>query len=249
MYGLPSAGCATCSHGRAPSRPAGALGAGVRRVASETSSAPGYEISATTTTSKVIRTRPITMRAASKTSRSERPTARRGLRSDRRRRWGCHAARRPKRESAAANGCRSRWRRAPTPRTGARADRAPGPWSPRDLPDRLEKTVDLGLGVVRRQARPNRARERFAPAGRHLSLHLRDVVPVHVQEVEDVRVGAKAAVADSDGPFVAQGRRDQAVVQPVDDEARQREAGAGRAGLQTTKHPHAGNAAQAGDHS
>src|SRR5207302_4404174 len=120
--------------------------------------------------------------------------------------------------------------------------------APRDLPDRLEKTVDLGLGVVRRQARPNRARERFAPAGRHLSLHLRDVVPVHVQEVEDVRVGAKAAVADSDGPFVAQGRRDQAVVQPVDDKARQREAGAGRAGLPTTKHPCAGNAAQAGAH-
>ena len=70
-----------------------------------------------------------------------------------------------------------------------------------------------------------------------------------MQEVEDVRVGAKAAVADSDGPFVAQGRRDQAVVQPLHDKARQREAGAARAGLQTTKHAHAGNAAQAGDHS
>src|SRR5204863_5409905 len=74
-----------------------------------------------------------------------------------------------------------------------------------------------------------------------------DVRLAHVEEVEDIRVGAEASVTHSDTPLVAEGRGHQAVMQTFDDKARQGKASAGLAGLDAAEHGDAGNFTQAFD--
>src|SRR5205814_4951442 len=51
-----------------------------------------------------------------------------------------------------------------------------------------------------------------------------DLLFAHVQQMEDVGVGAEAAMTHGDAPLVAQRRSHQSVMQTIDDEARQGEA-------------------------
>src|SRR5690349_16173957 len=66
--------------------------------------------------------------------------------------------------------------------------------------------------------------------------------------MKHVRIGAEATVADGDSPFVAQRRRDEAMVHALDDEACEREAARMRAGIRAAEDADAGDLAQTGEH-
>ena len=89
------------------------------------------------------------------------------------------------------------------------------------MSDGLEKTLQLRLRVVGGKARTHRSGQSLAATRRDLAFDRDNLVFAHVQQVEDIRVGAEATVPDSDAPLVAQGGCHKPVMQTVDDETRQ----------------------------
>src|SRR4029077_11109397 len=140
MYGAPLGGCSTCSQGRSPRGPGVVAGVGARRVASETSTAPGYVTAETRTMTSPTTTRRITTRGTSTQPRRRSLRGRLARRQAPRSRPRRRAAHRATRVCGAATAWRRRWRTGRGFRTTARADRAPGPWSPRGLSPELAAT-------------------------------------------------------------------------------------------------------------
>src|SRR5437588_2840984 len=96
--------------------------------------------------------------------------------------------------------------------------------APRQLVHGFQEAVDLGRGVVWSEAGPHRAGKRLPPTGGDVVFDGPDLFFAHVQQMEDVGIGAEATMTHGDAPLVAQRRSHESVMQPIDDEARQGEA-------------------------
>jgi hypothetical protein len=72
-----------------------------------------------------------------------------------------------------------------------------------DASDRIREPDDLSFVVVRGEAGAHRAGQSGSPIRRHLAFDFLDRLPAHVEKVEDIWIGAEAAVAYGHTPFVA----------------------------------------------
>src|SRR5256885_2743721 len=115
--------------------------------------------------------------------------------------------------------------------------------APCQLVHGFQEAVDLRCGVVGSEAGPHRARQRLPAPGGDVDLDRSDLFSAHVQQMEDIGIGAEAAMTHRDAPLMTQRRSHQSVVQAIDDEAREGEA-ARRAWLRSAKDANTLNGAE-----